>query len=78
MPEPVPSFTTQDGKVHLDYEKAIRHDIEILLKRYSDNDVAGRRIVEAMNIASIEELINLLVMLKAELLKPSAFVVTRG
>jgi hypothetical protein len=71
---PTASWLASDGKtIHTDYTKYIRHELELLFTKASDNSVAAKAIVASINEKTIGDLAELLDILGAEMTKPTMF-----
>ena len=75
MPKHTPSWTTSDGQIHTDYIKSLRHELMFWFKQTGDNEVGARKIVENLNLKTIDFLLENLTILKAELTQPTQFTV---
>lgn len=75
MPKYTPSWTTSDGQIHTDYIKSLRHELMFWFKQTGDNEVGARKIVENLNLKTIDFLLENLTILKAELTQPTRFTV---
>ena len=72
-----PSFVSEDGVMHHDYVKCLKQDIMLWLNKVGENEVGARKIVEALDLPSLTNLINHLQEIKSEMMEPSKFQIVR-
>lgn len=75
MPKHTPSWMTSDNKIHSNYSESLRHELMLWFKKVGDNEVGARKISEALDVKSIDFLLENLNILKAELISPTRFAV---
>jgi hypothetical protein len=78
MPQSIPAWTTDDGKVHTDYLKSLKHELVLFLSKVGENDVGARKIAESLTAETITPFTDLLEKIEDELSSPSSFAVVRG
>lgn len=75
---PIASWAASDGKmIHTDYVKYLKYELELWFAKASDNVVAARAIVGAINENSILDLAELLDHIGSEITTPSKFEVIK-
>lgn len=73
-----PSWTSSDGKHHVDYIEALKQEVKIWLTKATENDVISRKIVDALTPESIGGLIDLLEEIENEQSHPSKFIMMKA
>lgn len=77
MAVPTPAWTSADSKMSTEYLKALKHDLYLWLAKAGDNEVGARKIVEAIDEKTIEELTGLIDKISEEISNPSTFQIVR-
>jgi len=77
MSDPVPAWTSSDGKVFTDYLKYLKHDLYLWLTKVSENEVGARKIVESLDEVTIEVFMEQIAAIRDELKSPAVFEITR-
>lgn len=73
MIQTIAAWTTSDTKVHTEYVKALKHDLFLMLKEVSENEVGSRRIVESLTPERIQVISDTLGKIKKEMESPTQF-----
>lgn len=78
MLKDTPSWTTSDGKHHVDYLKALKQEVVIWLTKATENEVISRKIVDALTPESIGGFVDLLEEIEDEYRHPSQFCILKA
>lgn len=73
-----PSWTSSDGKHHVDYLEALKQEVKIWLNKATENEVISRKIVDALTRDNIGGFIDLLEEIENEQIHPSKFVMMKA